>query len=407
MTEPIERPAPAGPSRWRWLVWFGLLLLLLPPVVYQDNVFRLSLFAKFLALAVLALGVDLIWGYTGMLSLGQGLYFAVGAYSVALSLKLKQAAADAGGDAVPGTVPPDYMNYTNLPVTHPDYHPPAALAWIAPLADIRVALLVAVLLPTLLAFLFGMVTFRLRIRGVYFALITQALLYAVYTLVEDQQRYTGGVVGVKNLADMKLFGVTFNPYKHVLKLYWLVAGTLAVCLFGCWLLVNSRFGKVLTAIRDNENRVLALGYNTALYRTTAFAIAGGLAGLGGALFAVANELAGQEYLSITFSIEMVVLVAVGGRGTLFGAVLGAVLVSEARTRISEAAPEWWPIVLGCLFIGSVLLLPDGIVGGLTRLGRKLFRRRPTAAAAAVAGPSANGHVPTDGTPSFPQTVRGA
>ena len=175
-------------------------------------------------------------------------------------------------------------------------------------------------------------TFRLRIRGVYFALITQALLLAVYTLVLNQQPLTGGFVGIKNLADLQLFGVTFNDGKQAMAMYLLAAGVLVSVLAGCWLLVQSKVGKVLTAIRDNENRVLALGYNTAAYKVFIFALAGGLAGLAGALYTAANGLAGPGYLDVTFSIYMVILVAVGGRGTLFGAVLGAVLVNMVKDR---------------------------------------------------------------------------
>jgi urea transport system permease protein len=190
---------------------------------------------------------------------------------------------------------------------------------------------------------------------------------AAYTLVEDQQAYTGGIVGIKNLADLKLLGYTFNAYKFAPHLYYLIAGVLVLCLIGCALLMKSKFGKVLTAIRDNENRVLALGYSTAMYKLFVFALAGMLSGVAGALYVAANGLAGPEYLKIGFSIDIVVWVAVGGRGTLFGAVLGAVLVSFAQTRISESFPNVWPILLGGLFIGSVVLLPQGVVGYLRKV----------------------------------------
>jgi urea transport system permease protein len=345
--------------------------LALVPVLFGDSDYRMAQFAKYLALAVLALGIDLVWGYTGMLTLGQGLYFALGAYSLAYCLEMQKVAGTAG--AVPGTVAPGFMNYTNLPVTHPDFQPPWALKYIAPLANTRIALAVAVALPIIVSILFGLVTFRLRIRGVYFALITQALLLAVYTLVLNQQPLTGGFVGIKNLEDLKLFGFVFNDSLHAKSMYFLSAGVLVACLLGCWIVVHSKIGKVLTAIRDSENRVMALGYSPAAYKIFIFALAGALAGIAGALYTAANGLAGPGYLDVTFSIFFVILVAVGGRGTLFGAVLGAVLVSTAKDRISEVnvgpfkGAEYWPIVLGVLFIIVVLLLPDGIVGGLRRL----------------------------------------
>jgi urea transport system permease protein len=359
-----------------WLLLFGGLILV--PVLMGKSDYRMAQFAKYLALAILALGIDLIWGYTGMLTLGQGLFFGLGAYCVAYCLEMQKVAAVAGAE--PGTVAPGFMNYTNLPITHPDYQPPWALGYIAPLATTWVALLAAVVVPVVVATLFGLMTFRLRIRGVYFALITQALLLAVYTLVLNQQPLTGGFVGIKNLADLRLLGLTFNDSDSARAMYYLTAGVLVVCVFACWLLVRSKVGKVLTAIRDSENRVQALGYAPAAYKVFIFAVAGALAGVAGALYTAANGLAGPGYLDVGLSIEFVILVAVGGRGTLFGAVLGAVLVNMAKDRISELklgafnGAEYWPIVLGFLFVVVVLFLPDGVVGGLRRLLSR-FRRR--------------------------------
>jgi urea transport system permease protein len=383
MTEP-SAAAPAQPRLrvGRILAWATLLLLVLPPQLFGDDAFRLSLFAKYLALAIFALGVELIWGYTGILSLGQGLYFGLGAYALAYCLEMQQVAADAG--APPGTVPPGFMSYTNLPVTHPDYQPPLALKIIAPLANTWVALAAAVIVPAIVATLFGLITFRLRIRGVYFSLITQALLLAIFTLVDNQQPYTGGRVGIKNLADLQLLGFTFNSYpNHVRELYWLVAGVLLVCFIACALLMQTKFGRVLTAIRDNENRALALGYNTAMYKVFVFALAGSLSGIAGALYVAANQLCGPGYLDITFSIEAVVFVAVGGRGTLFGALLGAILVNVAKTRISEAWPSAWTIILGSFFIIVVVFMPDGIVGQVKKLaawvGHRFAKNKPLVA----------------------------
>ena len=374
-------PRGAAPGVWREQAVYWLLLIAvlgLVPLVAADNNYRLAQFAKYLALAILALGVDLVWGYTGMLSLGQGLYFGLGAYSVAYSLEMQKVAAVAR--AIPGTIPPGFMEYTNLPITHPDYQPPWALPFIAPLANIWVALAAAVILPVIAATLFGLMTFRLRIRGVYFALITQALLLAAYTLVLNQQSLTGGFVGIKNLADLNLFGMAFNDSKQALPLYLLVAGTLVVCLVACSLLTHSKVGKILTAIRDNENRTMALGYNPAAYKVFIFAVAACLAGIGGAMYTAANGLAGPEYLSVAFSIDLVVLVAVGGRGTLFGAVFGALLVGLAKDHISERSAELWPIFLGCLYVGVVLLLPQGILGALRQLAGR-FRRGTKVASA--------------------------
>jgi urea ABC transporter permease protein UrtC len=278
---------------------------------------------------------------------------------LAYSLTLQKAAADA---RVPvGVAAPQFMQYTGPAPNDPSYVIPPALKIIAPLGDVRLALLMAVLLPTVAAALFGLVTFRLRISGVYFSLVTQALLLAVFVLVRNQQRFTGGVVGIKDLAFLSVFGHTFNlSPPHIRELNWLLAGVLIVCFLLCAGLVHSKFGRILTAIRDNENRVLALGYNTAMFKTFLFAFAGGLAGLAGALYVAANRVCDSQYLSVPFSIEAVILVAVGGRGTLLGPVVGALLVGFGQSYISSAFPTFWPIILGALFVVVVLFLPRGL-----------------------------------------------
>jgi urea transport system permease protein len=343
------------------LVVLSLALLFAPPFILdpKGDLFWLTLFAKYMALAILALSVDLVWGYTGLLSLGQGVFFGLGAYMVAYSLTLQKAARDA--NVAVGMAPPQFMQYTGPAPNDPSYVLPPALSIIAPLGDIRVALVMAIVLPTLVAALFGLVTFRLRIRGVYFALVTQALLLAIFILVRNQQRFTGGVVGIKDLASPQLFGRTFNLSPlHIQELNVLIASALVAVFLLCALLVRTKFGKVLTAIRDNENRVLALGYNTAMYKTFLFAFAGALAGLAGGLYVAANRVCDSQYLSVPFSIEAVIWVAVGGRGTLLGGVAGAILVGFAQSFISSAFPNYWPIILGALFVIVVLFLRRGL-----------------------------------------------
>jgi urea transport system permease protein len=337
-----------------------LLGLLIPPYLFADDRYWLPLFTRYVAIAIFALSVDLIWGYTGLLSLGQGLYFGIGAYALGYSLKLQRTAQAAG--APPGTVLlPDFMEYCRLPEVP---------FWVAPFIHIWLAIGVAIVLPTLVATLFGLVTFRLRIRDVFFSIITQALVLAVFTFVVNQQPYTGGVVGMTYLAKLELFGHTFQ----MLDMYYLVAGILVLSFFVCWLLVHSKFGRVLTAIRDNENRVLALGYNTAMYKTFVFALAGGLAGLSGGLYVSSLGTTGPDVLGIVFSIEVVILVAVGGRGTLIGAIIGAILVNFMKTFVNDEFKKAWPIVVGAIFVLVVVFMPNGIIGlfrGLPMKGRQL------------------------------------
>ncbi len=359
-------PAPLPTALSPWLRRLGLLLfiaaLFLPGALLSGDRYWLPLFTRYMALALFALSVDLVWGYTGLLSLGQGLYFGLGAYAVGYSLKLQATAQKAGEPLVAGPdMPlPDFMAYCRLE---------AVPGWIAPLINIWLALAVAVLVPAVVAALFGYVTFLRRIKGVYFSLITQALLLAVFTLIDDQQAYTGGRVGMVGLAKLELFGHRFTG----MSLYYLVTAVLAVCFLLCYALVSGKVGKVLTAIRDSEYRILALGYNTAAYKTFIFALAGALAGLAGALYVSALGTAGPDRFGIAFSLEVVIFVAVGGRGTLVGAILGAVLVSLANTWINDEYKDRWPIILGALFILVVVFLPDGLVGLARRLAGRLAR----------------------------------
>ena len=348
------------PLESAWLRRAGLVLfiaaLFLPALLFGEDRYWLPLFSRYMALALFALSVDLVWGYTGLLSLGQGLYFGLGAYMMGFCLKLRSAAAAADLPPVAGPdMPmPDFMAYCRLP---------AVPGWIAPLIDIRLAATLAIVLPAVVAGLFGLVVFSRRIKGVYFSLITQALVFAVFQFVICQQPYTGGVVGMTNLAKLELFGQKFT----MMSMYLLIVGCLSACLIACWWLVHSKFGRLLTAIRDSETRVLALGYNAARYKSFAFALAGGIAGLAGALYVSTLGTTGPDVLGITFSIEIVIMVAVGGRGTLLGAVLGAVLVSLANTLISNMFKDTWPILLGGLFVLVVVFLPDGIFGFFRRI----------------------------------------
>ena len=356
------------------LPWLGLFLFLgtlfLPGVYYAGDKYWLPLFTRYMALAIFALSTDLIWGYTGLLSLGQGLYFGLGAYMVGYSLKLQSAANEAGRKlvAAPDMALPDFMEYCRLP---------AVPGWIAPLINIWLALALAVILPTLVAMLFGSLTFHRRIKGVYFSIVTQALVLAVYTFVVSQQPYTGGIVGMTKLAKLELFGHRFV----MLSLYNLITGILVACALLCAILMKSKFGKVITGIRDSEYRVMALGYNAAMYKTFVFALAGGLAGLAGALYVSALGTTGPDSFQIGFSIEVVIFVAVGGRGTLIGAILGAVLVNLASTYINDEFKQAWPFILGALFIIVVVFMPNGIIGVLRRIPavtkKLLFRKKPT------------------------------
>ncbi len=365
-------------SYWRFFFFVLFLAALFLPVRYMDPLYRLPQFNRFMALALFALSVDMIWGYTGLLSLGQGLYFGIGAYIMAWSLKLQQAAMAASEAAEPELIKLD--RYLLKPGVMTDYMEqcrlPEVPSWIAPLINVWLAIPLAIILPTILAFAFGFIVFKRRIKGVYFSLITQGARSGRFSLGFEPRPYTGGVDGQTNLAGLDLFGIDFEDAK---RMFYLVTGILVFFALICYFLVNSKFGKILTAIRDNEFRVMALGYNTAMFKTVVFALSGLMAGLAGALFVAANQSAGPQFFSIGESIEVVIFVAVGGRGTLVGAILGALLVNWGKDHINNAFSTWWPVVLGGLFVAVVLFLPEGIVGGVPRFFkfvRLWFQRRP-------------------------------
>jgi urea transport system permease protein len=359
-----------------------LALLFLPAFLYADDRFNLNLYTRYMAYALFALSVDLVWGYTGLLSLGQGVFFGIGAYAVGYSLILQKA-------TLRDLDMPDFMAQNRLE---------AIPAWIEAFRETWVGITVAVVVPTLIALIIGAAMFLRRIKGVYFSLFTQAVLLAVFILVSNQRSFTGGVDGLTTLNDFNLFGVSIKD--DSVELYLIVTGILVGACVILIVLLEGKFGKVLTAIRDNEFRVAALGYNTAMYKIFAYSLAGLLAGVAGGLYTAANRSAGPQWFSIAFSIEIVIYVAVGGRGTLVGAILGTVLVNVARTYLNDNTTDFsnllkwgynsiaemagstsrftepaklWPIWLGSMFILVVLFLPDGILGLLNKITARVLR----------------------------------
>lgn len=325
------------------LVIFGLLLL--APFALSE--FRLGLLGKYLAYAILALGIDLLWGYSGMLALGQGVFFGLGAYSLAMYLKLEASGSDL----------PDFMSWSGL----------EALPWFwEAFRNPWFAMAMTVLGPGLLALLVGYPVFRSRIRGPYFAILTQALALIATILFVGQQAYTGGTNGITSFTTF--LGLPLADPGTQRGFYWATLLALAAAYLFCRWLVGSRFGRLLIAVRDGENRLRFSGYDPVRIKTAVFVLAGGLAGLAGALFVAQVGIISPSMMGIVPSIEMAIWVAVGGRGTLSGAVLGALLVNAAKSSLSEAFPSAWSYFFGGLFIGAVLLFPAGLLGLLARLG---------------------------------------
>ena len=330
------------------VIAIALILILIVPWILTD--FRLSLLGRFLALSIAALGIDLIWGYTGLLSMGHGVFFALGGYLLAMYLKL-QIPADAANKL------PEFMSLYGV----------KELPWFwQPFHDFGLTILAIILIPTIIGGLLGYLVFRNRIRGVYFSILTQAATVVFFNFFNGQQKLFNGTNG---LTDFKtILGADVGQYQFTFYILTIVSLALAYAL--CRWLTSGRFGNLLVAIRDDENRLRFSGYNPTGFKVIVFAVSAALAAIGGAFYAIQTGRVSPQLMDIGFSIEMVIWVAAGGRGTLVGAILGTLLVNFAKSLLSEQFPEVWLFFQGLLFLLVVTVLPDGIVGLKT-----LFQRR--------------------------------
>jgi len=324
--------------------------------------FTLNLFGKFLTYAILALGLDLLWGYAGVLSLGHGVFFGLGAYAMGMHLML-----EIGAKSVYQSALPDFMVWNQVTVL--------PLFW-KPFHSVVFTLAAIVLVPALFGLAFGYLAFRSRIRGVYFSIITQALALSAWLVFNRNEMNLGGTNG---LADFKtVFGFPLNRPGTQRGLYAVTALTLVGAYLLCRWITLTRAGKVLVAIRDSETRVLFSGYSPAAYKLFVFVVSAMLAGLAGALYAPQVGIVTPAKIGVLPSIEMVVWVAAGGRGTLYGAVIGAFGVNWIQSWLTTSYPDLWLLFLGGLFMGAVLFFPDGVVGALGRLlarARRVVTRR--------------------------------
>ena len=333
--------------------------------------FRLNQFGKFLAFAILALGLDLIWGYCGVLSLGQGVFFGLGAYCMGMYLALQ-----IGSESVYGSELPDFMVWTQVKEL--------PLFWY-PFKSFWGGFFGALLVPVLFATLFGFLAFRSRIKGVYFAIITQALAFAAWLVFNRNETRLGGTNG---LTDFKqLIGFRLSDPSTQRGLYLVTVLALGAAYLLCRYIVASRAGKVLIAIRDSESRVTFSGYTPWMYKLFVFVVAAGLAGLAGMLYVPQVGIITPAQIGVLPSLEVVIWVAVGGRGTLIGAIVGAVAVNYGRSVLTNYFPEAWPFILGGLFVIVVTLFPDGLIGMLRKV-RERLKAAPSAPVSKAAGGTA-------------------
>ncbi len=319
--------------------------------------YAVALMGKYLCFALLALSVDLIWGYCGILSLGHGAFFALGGY--AMGMYLMRQIGTRGVYANPEL--PDFMVFLNW----------QELPWYWYGFDsFFFAAIMVLAVPGLLAFVFGWFAFRSRVTGVYFSIITQAMTYALLLAFFRNDMGFGGNNGLTDFKD--IIGFSLQAEGTRAGLFAASAVALGLGYIICRLITTSRAGKVLEAIRDSESRTRFLGYKVEHYKLFVFVVSAGLAGIAGALYVPQVGIINPSEFSPANSIEIVIAVAVGGRGTLIGAVLGAILVNYAKTWFTGALPEYWLFALGGLFIAVTLFLPKGIMGLATQVRQNFF-----------------------------------
>jgi len=345
------------------LMILAIIILLLMPMFL--DVFRLNLMGKYLTFAFVAVGLVLCWGHGGILSLGQGIFFGIGGYCMAMFLKLEASDMQStAAQTTPGI--PDFMDWnqvTSLPMLWEPFH------------SFSFTLFAIIIIPILLAFIIGFAMFTRRVGDVYFSIIMQAIVAILTILIIGQQGFTGGINGITDLKTLHDWDIRTDEAKYVL--YYINALLLLAVIMISRFVLSSKLGRLLSAMRDKEERVRFSGYDVAMYKVFIFCFAAVVSSIGGAMFTLQVGFMSPTIIGIVPSIEMVILAAVGGRLSLIGAVYGAVLVNLGKTYFSEAFPELWLFLLGGLFIFVVMFLPDGLAGVYQKYVRPLFIKNKT------------------------------
>jgi urea transport system permease protein len=358
-------------STLAFVLLLGFVLIPLLDVVGVVPDYKVNLLSKYVCFAIAALGIDLIWGYTGILSLCQALFFCMGGYLMAMHLSLLQG----WGDVRPEyNNIPQFMFFNNLTQL--------PLFW-RPFTSMTVTVAMCILLPAGLAGTLGFFILRSRVKGVYFAIVTQAIALCAWLLISRNEMLLGGTNGLTN------FYKPFTQWRSwIVGLYLFTLAVLVGAYLICRWIVRSRLGRVLVAVRDRESRLYFAGYTPYTFKLFAFAVGAILAAVGGMLYPAQVGIITPQDLNVYQSIFMVIWVAAGGRGKLWGAVYGAILINTLQSSLSSDLPDVWPYVLGGLYIGVVLLFPAGFVGIWTTLEEKVATRAGAARIAVAAGPLA-------------------
>lgn len=379
------------------LLVLALLLAVVLPLTL--DIFRLNLIGKYLTYAFVAVGLVMVWGYGGVLSLGQGVFFGLGGYAMAMFLKLE--ASDPVTTAIQSTPGiPDFMDWNQLT---------ALPAFWLPFKSLPLTLIAVVAVPTLLAWIVSFAMFKRRVGGVYFAIITQAVALILTVLIIGQQGYTGGVNGMTDLKTLLGWDTRTDSAKYIL--YYLCVVLLLASIVLCRWIQTGKAGTLLLAMRDKEDRVRFSGYDVADFRIFTFCLAAALSGIGGALFSLQVGFMSPSFVGIVPSVEMVIFAAVGGRMSLVGAVYGTLLVNAGKTFFSESFPDLWLFLMAALFIGVTMAFPMGLAGLWESHVMPWWKRRQAArgavrpaAASSVASVTSNPAAPVNGGRAIPGSI---
>ncbi len=314
------------------------------------DIFRLNMVGKYLTYAFAAVGLVMVWGYGGILSLGQGIFFGIGGYCMAMFLKLEASdLASTARQTTPGI--PDFMDWnqvTSLPLIWEPFH------------SLTFTLIAILVLPSVVAYVIGVAMFKRRVGGVYFSIITQAIAAILTILVVGQQGMTGGINGITDLKTLHGWNINTNSAKYIL--YYLNGALLIGAIVLCKFVLSSKLGRLLLAMRDKEDRVRFSGYDVANFKIFTFSLGAVISAIGGAMFTLQVGFMSPSIIGIVPSIEMVIFAAIGGRMSLVGAVYGTLLVNYGKTAFSESFPSLWLFLMGALFIGVVMVFPNGLAG---------------------------------------------
>ncbi|MGV6817088.1 MAG: urea ABC transporter permease subunit UrtC [Thiotrichales bacterium] len=344
---------------YAFLVLAALILVVFPMLL--DN-FRLNLVGKYLTYAFAAVSLVMLWGNAGVLSLGQGVFFGLGGYCMAMFLKLEASSPENTSiQSTPGI--PDFMDWNQL----------TALPWFwEPFNSLTFAIIAILVVPTIFAYIIGAAMFKRRVGGVYFAIITQVISVILTVLIVGQQGFTGGINGITDLRTMKGWDITSDNAKVIF--YYVNAALLLTVIMASRFILTSKFGRLLLAMRDKEDRVRFSGYDVANFKIFIFCFAAMISAIGGAMFTLQVGFMSPSFVGIVPSIEMVIFAAIGGRMSLIGAVYGTLLINFGKTTFSESFPELWLFLMGGLFIAVVMFFPNGLAGLWDEYVAPLFSR---------------------------------